>query len=670
MTEPACLPLTTDYWPESALKILNDFDLHTHSITDTNDIYQNNIATLVRELVCQRLHQGFQLFNDDVPKDPLTNEPLILENASNTNSDHSNVTNNKDTADSDTLSTSSSVSNTESSNGVKKGGRAVRGALRGRGSMRGRRNATHASSSHSIFSNSDSITHSANDSMLSKLQKSRPQKMEYCLSSANQFHRITYNPNISNMITIERYVPKASNKPLAEKSLSNSSNNISSLASSQSVPNNSADPFNNARSSYTYRYMLWNPTLDSYESRVTRFNSSVDYNWNKLDYLICGDHNQMTDELHNRSLQFHLVPIMNSNKHLFSSTTQLFGAFNNNSSFSSTHSPSANLSGTTSSSNGDLFSQALSNSNEYAERIKSFRKFKDSIINRNFRAMDGDGIDVMIIGEESSSKDTSPQTNSNSAQQFLPQQTASHSIPVSSVKTSKFQYVPQEGGIDDNSRVEWINIVYKGTYHPAEFWAFKVQWLVCTAALIDEFLQSLARRARQCGFAMIQTPAEIDNYTNYVHASKQAAERLVHGNYNSKQEVKQDSKQGFDPLENIHPFRSYVRIPISSFEVMYTIRNAVCEHPFNFIPDSFQRKLSKRFIHNSGCIILHIDVVKGTDTALITWIDNPFQTFDLSIAPLVKQNEILNLLRKLVFSESANNAIKVSPATIYSPHEM
>ncbi|KAG2388193.1 hypothetical protein C9374_001043 [Naegleria lovaniensis] len=675
MTEPACLPLTTDYWPESALKILNDFDLHTHSITDTNDIYQNNIATLVRELVCQRLHQGFQLFNDDIPKDPLTNEPivLILEHESSTNISEHGSTTHKDTADSDTLSTNSSVSNTESSTstGVKKGGRPVRGALRGRGATRGRRNATHASSSHVTSSNSDSANQSSNESILSKLQKSRPQKMEYCLSSANQFHRITYNPNISNMITIERYVPKASNKPTGDKSLSNSSNIISSLASSQNVVNNSADPFNNARSSYTYRYMLWNPTLDSYESRVTRFNSSVDYNWNKLDYLICGDHNQMTDELHNRSLQFHFVPIMNSNKHLFSSTTQLFGAFNNNSSFSSTNSPPSNVisGGMGSSSNGDLFSQGLSNSNEYSERIKSFRKFKDSIINRNFRAMDGDGIDVTIIGEESSPKDNSPQTLSSSSQPFLlQQQSASLSSPISSVKTSKFQYVPQEGGIDDNSRVEWINIVYKATYHPAEFWAFKVQWLVCTAALIDEFLQSLARRARQCGFAMIQTPAEIDNYTNYVHASKQAAERLVHGNYSSKQDVKQDSKQAFDPLENIHPFRSYVRIPISSFEVMYTIRNAVCEPPFNFIPDSFQRKLSKRFIHNSGCIMLHIDVVKGTDTALITWIDNPFQTFDLSIAPLVKQNEILNLLRKLVYSESTTNAVKVSPTTIYSPH--
>lgn len=613
VSEPACLPLTTDYWPESALKILNDFDLHTHNITDTNNIYQN-ISTLVRELVCQRLHQGFQLYNDDFPKDPLTNAiiQLSMEEASSTDID---VTSVKE-AESETNTSISSNTTTDTTSKKGRGGRMIRG--RG-GSLRGRRIAptTHTTSA-------DLLSMPCHENP-TKTQKSRPQKMEYCLSSANQFHRIIYNPNISNMITIERYVPKVTKN---EKSINTSSNNISSLASSNK--SDGADPFNNAKSTYTYRYMLWNPTLDSYESRITRFNSSVDYNWNKLDYLICGDHNQMTDELHNRSLQFHVVPIMNSNKHLFSSTTQLFGAFNNNSSYNSSSNSPSSIAG---SSSGDLFSQP--NSNEYSERIKSFKKFRDALVNRNFKAIDCDGIEVTVIGEESG-KD-SP-------------------LPLIPFKTAKLQYVPQEGGIDDYSRIEWLNIVYKATFHPAEFWSFKVQWLVCTASLIDEFLQSLARRARQCGFAMVQTPAEIDSYTNFIHASKQAADRLLQGSI----------KQGIDPLENVHPFRSYVRIPLSTFEIMYNIRNAVCEAPFNFVPDSYQRKLSKRFIHNSGCIILHIDVIKGTDNALITWIDNPFQTFDLSIAPTVKQNEILTMLRKLVWIESTSNPRPTQTGNIFN----
>ncbi|EFC48915.1 DEP domain-containing protein [Naegleria gruberi] len=581
VSEPACLPITTDYWPESALKILNDFDLHTHTITDTNNIYKS-ISTLVRELIILLLHCD--------------------------NTEKSDASNNMEADNISTISTGSNNSELSTQSKRGRGGRALRG---GRGvnaaAMRRRPPTTNTSNSTS----ETTVTHES-----SSKQKVKPQKMEYCLSSANQFHKITYNPNISNMVTIDRYVPKVAKSADKPSSTTSSGTNSSSNNSSSTTLVNDADPFNNARSTYTYRYMLWNPTLKSYESRVTRFNSAVDYNWNKLDYLICGDHNQMTDELHNRSLQFHIVPINNSNKNLFASQTQLFGAFNNNSSLQV-------LGGSNNNSSSDLFSQASNSSNEYTKRLENFKKFKDAIVNRSFRGMDGDNVDVSLIGDESSTN----QIPSNS-----------------SAKTAKLQFVPQEGGIDDNSRVEWLNIVYKASYHPAEFWSFKVQWLVCTAALIDEFLQTLARRARQLGFAMIQTPAEIDSYTNFVHASKQAADRLLHGNYKTG---------GLDPLENVHPFRSYVRIPITSIEAMYSIRNAICEPPLNFIPDSFHRKNSKRFIHISGCIILHIDAIKGSDTALITWIDNPFQTFDLNVANSVDQNDILNTLRKLVFSEAS-----------------
>ncbi|KAL9648538.1 hypothetical protein ABK040_012652 [Willaertia magna] len=637
LIEPACLPLSTDYFPDHALKILNDFDLHTHSVYDTNDIYQNNIGALVRELVCQRLHQGFQLYSDDVPKDPTTNQPITIastslhqqhkemdNNTTDSSLNNSNVSSNNnttivgDTNNPEKSNDTSSGNSVTTTTGVTRG-RGPRG--RARGLRRGVGNRLHPSHTHSNTNSQDGSSSSnctSHASESTKPQKQRPQKMEYLLSSANQFHRITYNPYISNVVTINRYVPKEKSNAV-NNIIGNSSNTSLSSLNKESPVNtnkesNVIDPFNSIKSSYTYRYMLWNPTLNSYECRITKFNSQVGYNWNKLDYLICGDHEQMTYELHNRSLQFHLIPITSQNRHLFTSTTQLFGAFNNNSS----NSPIL----TNNNGNSEVFNYNELQA-EFSERLKNFKKFIESITCRNFRYMSKEKIEVLLIDENASIKQTEEYRSKHPT------------------LTTKLQYHAQEheNSFSFDDRVEWIHFVYKSTYHPSEFWTFKIQWLVCTAAIIDEYLQSLARRARQCGFAMVQTPAEIESYAIYSSNITSIVKETDHD------------------LEYIHPFRSFVRIPIPSIEVMNVVKNQICEAPFNFIPEITNRKESKRFIHNSGCIILYIDNI-DYEKGFVTWIDNPFQTFDLSIAPLVNQSEILTKLRKLIWSELYSDFVK------------
>ena len=62
LCEPASLPLTTDYFPSAAdlNKMYTEYNTIISLVPDENP-YQNNTAELLKELICQRLAQGYQL---------------------------------------------------------------------------------------------------------------------------------------------------------------------------------------------------------------------------------------------------------------------------------------------------------------------------------------------------------------------------------------------------------------------------------------------------------------------------------------------------------------------------------------------------------------------------------------------------------------------------------
>src|SRR5690606_31783339 len=55
-------------------------------------------------------------------------------------------------------------------------------------------------------------------------------------------------------------------------------------------------------------------------------------------------------------------------------------------------------------------------------------------------------------------------------------------------------------------RYEWVHFKYCTSYYPLESYHFQIYWLVCSASVIADFVQSLSRRAKQWGFLLIQTP--------------------------------------------------------------------------------------------------------------------------------------------------------------------
>ena len=61
--EPSILPLTCSIWPDPALLERNYKEIPS-SRTSFIPAYENNISTLMSELICQRLAGDFQLLAD------------------------------------------------------------------------------------------------------------------------------------------------------------------------------------------------------------------------------------------------------------------------------------------------------------------------------------------------------------------------------------------------------------------------------------------------------------------------------------------------------------------------------------------------------------------------------------------------------------------------------
>jgi hypothetical protein len=56
---------------------------------------------------------------------------------------------------------------------------------------------------------------------------------------------------------------------------------------------------------------------------------------------------------------------------------------------------------------------------------------------------------------------------------------------------------------------EWAFLHYDSTHNPKNTFHFRLHWLTCSARLVDDLIQSWARRALQCGFVMLEAPVEV-----------------------------------------------------------------------------------------------------------------------------------------------------------------
>jgi hypothetical protein len=568
LTEPACMPLTTDYWPGNSLSNRDEFELNVYTVTDYLDLYPSS-NMLLRELVLQRLHEGFQVYVPDKNQQPTVETKQIEEQQQDESNTHSKANNEKN-IDEKMLSSS-----------FGKESKSVKPAAK-----------KEASAFESQF-----------------------KKTDVYLSSATQFHHLTCESDKNIVVT--RYIAKDNSlknrKPLTGQNDMNSKQHTSEF----SEPSN--------KSMYSYKYLLWNSTLNSFENRNIRFCSQVAYNWNKLDELISGFHDQMDNSLHNRCLQFHLIPITQSNMKYFvnSSAVQPMSVqysvvnlssspFSHSLESSSPGSFDASMISSSVVNNLTMLSSLQQNEAENKKRIKAFKKFKETILGRNFRLAklgNNNSIDIKISTEILDQKQPG-------------------------MKRVKLEKIPTE---DNADRYEWFHLGYESTYHPAEAFRIKVQWLVCSAILISDYVNTMARRAAKLNFALVQTPVDTDAYAR--HVERQKLNLLGHGFSQYSQKETED---------DIHPFRTFVNIPLPSEAATNAVKEKLCRSPFNFFPEHVPINDCQRFVHESGCIVLECG------PSNIIWIDNPFHTQpkkQMKLNPL----ELLQSLQSLCASQELYN---------------
>lgn len=61
---------------------------------------------------------------------------------------------------------------------------------------------------------------------------------------------------------------------------------------------------------------------------------------------------------------------------------------------------------------------------------------------------------------------------------------------------------------EDAGRREWAFLHYDSSHNPRNPFHIRLHWSICSSRLIDDLIQAWARRATQCGFALVEAPVE------------------------------------------------------------------------------------------------------------------------------------------------------------------
>eukprot|EP00743_Colponemidia_sp_Colp-15_P010636 GILK01011743.1.p1 GENE.GILK01011743.1~~GILK01011743.1.p1 ORF type:complete len:1424 (-),score=261.13 GILK01011743.1:144-4415(-) len=333
---------------------------------------------------------------------------------------------------------------------------------------------------------------------------------------------------------------------------------------------------NRCPTSVAYSYLL----LDSqYSDRFVAVKTSFVggdkgvYPWNYLDGVISGYDSVLTNELRYRRIRFIVVPAANSTAS--SSLSQFSPVINH----TSPHPVSTLVLSATAGSNGSSAGSTLnqetpgsieprrsfdinhhaasrvdsksdsSEENRIEKSVSLFLRFKDLLqsqlgkLNKDLDRSATGSIDVTV----------EPWTPRPDEEEPRRCETRTIRIPVEQTKSDRF---------------EWIQLQYDATYKPDTCYHVEVQWLVCNGAAVDEIVQMLQRRAKQCGLSMIQVPAR-------------------------------------NPLGTLDPFHPTLLFPTASEYVKSSVKQLLIEPPFSFV---FERKdkFGTQYMHPQGLAFVRI----------------------------------------------------------------
>ncbi|XP_033102141.1 GATOR complex protein DEPDC5-like [Anneissia japonica] len=74
--------------------------------------------------------------------------------------------------------------------------------------------------------------------------------------------------------------------------------------------------------------------------------------------------------------------------------------------------------------------------------------------------------------------------------------------------SSLFKNVIMDLSNSKTDRPEWCHVAYQQVFNPSQAFELKVQWLVSSSSMLNELLQGWSRKAQQCGFHLVPVPCD------------------------------------------------------------------------------------------------------------------------------------------------------------------
>jgi hypothetical protein len=90
---------------------------------------------------------------------------------------------------------------------------------------------------------------------------------------------------------------------------------------------------------------------------------------------------------------------------------------------------------------------------------------------------------------------------------------------------------------------EWAHFIFKTHFNPSHVYMFQLQWILCSSYLINDFLSTFMRRAKQNGFLLFQVP---------IYNTKQVCALHHHPIFRLENESKMN--QALNTLKTTHSF--------------------------------------------------------------------------------------------------------------------
>lgn len=497
LTMPACLPLTTDFFPSKS-SLQNDYVICEYTIDSSCIHSRYSLIEVYRELVCQRLQKGFQIillprqksFDQTNPSDTSIN------NSTSNSSKTAPLSPNSQKNNNNSISSSATMTNQSSSTARKLG--------------------------VSLSKNSAAL-----DSIQSRLQSGEErERTDYTMSIGRIFHRLTLN---GSTISVTQYRPR--------------------------------HPYPTIKIVYWYRFRApfhetYEKSLVHFNSEKLE-----NYNWNYLDHYIStrGETFKLRNSLKFWRFRILVLPSQVYLRRISHDDDDIDGDCCHGEETSGRN--SANLSNNiikVTSNNRDIpanndeiaTTRSTNNSRrqsqeetrydnfylEYADDEKSalaesFIKLVE-IINKTRRASIArtsatSSNSVSSVSVSSSIPNSSTHNNFSNYKQHQYHQAGKQrnviqiddASPVISVTindnntdSESLEFVPINMDIDsslrDVKRAEWVHVMHHNHYHVEQAFELVIKWMVASGVGIAEMVQNWSRRAGNSRVHLVPIPWE------------------------------------------------------------------------------------------------------------------------------------------------------------------